>query len=146
VVVALAVIIGPLVLLARRFDAGALALGVSLTPALVGVAAAVVAPGASYLLLWPAACAIVATWVTAHPGPPMLRDVVFVTAVLAPAVALWAPHVSLFLTGLTLTMAPALGPIAALAALSLAPVAALLRRRQSLTPITCAGARLPSPT
>jgi hypothetical protein len=55
---------------------------------------------------------------------------VLTTLLLVPAVALWAPHVSLFLTGLTFTMAPALGVIAALAAMSLVPVVALGRPRR----------------
>jgi hypothetical protein len=124
VAVAILVVIVPLGLLARRFTAAALSLGVTLVPALIGTAAAVVAPGASYLLLWPATFAIAAAGVSAQ-APVTLRDVMLVTALLAFPVALWAPHLSLFLTGLTLRMAPALGAIAAGAALSLAPAATL---------------------
>lgn len=129
VAVSIVFVIGPLTAFRRRLGTGALALGVSLTPALLGTAAAIVVPGASYLLLWPAALAIVAVSLLSGAGQPTLRDALVVTVLLAPASALWTPHVSLFLTGLTLSMAPALGAIAALAVMSLAPVAALWQRR-----------------
>jgi hypothetical protein len=127
VAVAVAVVVVPVALFARRLGGAPLALGVTLLPALIGSAAAMVAPGASYLLLWPAFFAIVAAVVCAHTRTATLRDVVIVTVLLAFSVALWAPHLSLFLTGLTLTMAPALGAITAFAAMSLAPAAVLSR-------------------
>jgi hypothetical protein len=128
VAVAVAAVIGPVALLAPRFGTGALALGVLIMPALVGAAVAVLAPGASYLLLWPALFAIAAAYVIARTPRLTLRDALLVTLLLAPAVALWTPHLSLFLTGLTVVLAPALGVVAALAAMSLAPAAALIRR------------------
>jgi hypothetical protein len=126
--VALASVLVPLVLAARWFQARALALGVALTLVLLGVVAALAAPGASYLLLWPVAFSIAASCVVARPPDSALRDAVLVTVLLAPAVALWAPHLSLFLTGLSLRAGAALGVIAALACMTLAPVATLARR------------------
>jgi hypothetical protein len=129
IAIALAAVLGGVAGLGRWLGAASVALGVLLVPALLGVAAAVVVPGASYLLVWPAAFGVGAAWVAAarpvmRQEPASLQAWVAV-ALLVPAVLIWGPHLSLFLTGLTLNMVLALGVVAGLAAMSVAAVAAV---------------------
>jgi hypothetical protein len=129
VTIALAAILGAVAGIGRWLGAAGVALGVLLLPVLTGVAAAVVVPGASYLLVWPAAFGVGAAWVAAAAGvraPTATgspgREPWIATALLVPVVLLWGPHLSLFLTGLTLNMVLALGVVAGLAAMSMAAV------------------------
>jgi hypothetical protein len=124
IAVALAAVLGGVAGIGRWLGAAGVALGVLLVPILVGVAAAVVVPGASYLVVWTAAFGVGATWVAAA-GPPSQRTAVIAVALLVPAVLIWAPHLSLFLTGLTLRMVLVLGGVAGLAGMTVAGVAAV---------------------
>jgi hypothetical protein len=129
IAIALASVLGGVAGLGRWLGAASVALGVLLVTALLGVAAAVVVPGASYLLVWPAAFGVGAAWVAAarpvmRQEPAALQAWVAV-ALLVPAVLIWGPHLSLFLTGLTLNMVLALGVVAGLAAMSVAAVGAV---------------------
>jgi hypothetical protein len=129
IAIALAAVLGGVAGIGRWLGAASVTLGVLLIPALLGVAAAVVVPGASYLLVWPAAFGIGAAWVAAAAGTrpdtgraSADREPWVAIALLVPVALLWGPHLSLFLTGLTLNMVLALGVVAGLAAMSVAAV------------------------
>lgn len=120
-----AVALGWYALLRRRVGPAPLAVGALVWLAVLGAVAAAVAPGGSYLAVWPALAGALAGLVTAATSSRLLR---VLAALLGGAVAVvvLAPTVVLFFPALGLSTAAAPAALATLLVLALLPALELL--------------------